>query len=83
MVHAPVIANFSMRCPLQDVNFWGSVYPTHFAVPHLKKTGGRIVVNSSSAGWVAMPRMSFYNVYTLSDILVILLLYDLISSDPV
>ncbi|ONK77830.1 uncharacterized protein A4U43_C02F11170 [Asparagus officinalis] len=55
---ATEITNFN---PVMDINFWGSVYPTHFAIQHLKKTGGRIVVNSSAAGWVAMPRMSFYN----------------------
>ncbi|MFS7943985.1 putative 11-beta-hydroxysteroid dehydrogenase [Helianthus anomalus] len=22
---------------MQDINFWGSVYPTHFAIPHLMK----------------------------------------------
>ncbi|EHA8589640.1 putative 11-beta-hydroxysteroid dehydrogenase [Cocos nucifera] len=47
--------------PVLDVNFWGSIYPTYFALPHLKQTRGRIVVNSSSAGWLPMPRMSFYN----------------------
>ncbi|XP_057494145.1 11-beta-hydroxysteroid dehydrogenase-like 2 [Actinidia eriantha] len=29
-----------------DVNFWGSIYPTYFAIPHLKRTKGIIVVNS-------------------------------------
>nr|XP_010929562.1 11-beta-hydroxysteroid dehydrogenase 1B isoform X2 [Elaeis guineensis] len=47
--------------PVLDVNFWGSIYPTYFALPHLKQTRGRIVVNSSSSGWLPMPRMSFYN----------------------
>uniref|UniRef100_A0ACD5UPU1 Uncharacterized protein n=1 Tax=Avena sativa TaxID=4498 RepID=A0ACD5UPU1_AVESA len=44
-----------------DVNFWGTVHPTHAALPHLKKSGGKIFVNSSAAGMLAMPRMSFYN----------------------
>jgi NADP-dependent 3-hydroxy acid dehydrogenase YdfG len=48
---------------LQDVNFWGTVHPTHAALPHLKKSGGKIFVNSSVAGMLAMPRMSFYNVH--------------------
>jgi NADP-dependent 3-hydroxy acid dehydrogenase YdfG len=47
---------------LQDVNFWGTVHPTHAALPHVKKSGGKIFVNSSAAGMLAMPRMSFYNV---------------------
>ncbi|KAK1319151.1 11-beta-hydroxysteroid dehydrogenase 1A [Acorus calamus] len=52
------ITNFA---PVMDVNFWGSVYPTYFALPHLKRSRGRIVVIASAAGWLPMPRMSFYN----------------------
>jgi NAD(P)-dependent dehydrogenase (short-subunit alcohol dehydrogenase family) len=48
---------------LQDVNFWGTVHPTHAALPHLKNSGGKIFVNSSAAALLAMPRMSFYNVH--------------------
>lgn len=48
---------------LQAVNFWGAVHPTHCALPHLKKSGGKIFVNSSAAAVLAMPRMSFYNVH--------------------
>jgi NAD(P)-dependent dehydrogenase (short-subunit alcohol dehydrogenase family) len=48
---------------VQDVNFWGAVHPTHCALPHLKKSGGKIFVNSSAAAVLAMPRMSFYNVH--------------------
>ncbi|XP_068667279.1 11-beta-hydroxysteroid dehydrogenase A-like [Aristolochia californica] len=55
---APDLSNFS---PVMDVNFWGAIYPTYFATPHLKKTRGRVVVNASSAGWLPVPRMSFYN----------------------
>ncbi|XP_054793639.1 LOW QUALITY PROTEIN: 11-beta-hydroxysteroid dehydrogenase-like 4A [Prosopis cineraria] len=47
--------------PIMDVNFWGSVYATHFAVSHLKKQRGKIVVISSTAAWYPTPRMSFYN----------------------
>jgi NAD(P)-dependent dehydrogenase (short-subunit alcohol dehydrogenase family) len=47
----------------QAVNFWGAVHPTHCALPHLKKSGGKIFVNSSAAAVLAMPRMSFYNVH--------------------
>ncbi|KAJ3675803.1 hypothetical protein LUZ60_004845 [Juncus effusus] len=45
---------------LMDVNFWGSVYPTYYAIPYLKETKGRVVVMSSVAGYTAFPRMSFY-----------------------
>ncbi|KAI3943611.1 hypothetical protein MKX01_039239 [Papaver californicum] len=45
---------------LMNVNFWGSVYPTHFAVPHLKKSKGKIVVIASLASWLYSPQMIFY-----------------------
>ncbi|KAL4570093.1 hypothetical protein LXL04_025744 [Taraxacum kok-saghyz] len=48
--------------PVMDVNFWGSVYSTHFAIPHLMRTGGKIVVNASSAGVLHPPKGGFYNV---------------------
>ncbi|KAI4343583.1 hypothetical protein L6164_010917 [Bauhinia variegata] len=47
--------------PILDVNFWGSVYATHFAIPYLRKSRGRIVVISSLAAWYPTPKMSFYN----------------------
>ncbi|XP_042509962.1 11-beta-hydroxysteroid dehydrogenase A-like [Macadamia integrifolia] len=46
--------------PLMDVNFWGSIYPTYFAIPHLKKCSGKIIVNASVAGWMIVPRGSVY-----------------------
>ncbi|XP_066398159.1 11-beta-hydroxysteroid dehydrogenase 1A-like isoform X3 [Miscanthus floridulus] len=47
---------------LQDINFWGSVQTTFAALPHLKRSRGRIVVTASATGWNPVPRMSFYNV---------------------
>ncbi|CAO2818170.1 unnamed protein product [Amaranthus hypochondriacus] len=47
--------------PVMDINFWGSVYTTRFAIPHLRNTRGKIVVMSSSASWIPLPRESFYN----------------------
>lgn len=47
--------------PIMDINFWGSVYTTRFAVPHLRNTGGRIIVLSSPASSLPTPRMSLYN----------------------
>ncbi|KAI3728418.1 hypothetical protein L6452_17055 [Arctium lappa] len=47
--------------PVMDINFWGSVYPTQFAIPHLKKTKGKIIVNASSAGLLNLPKGGFYN----------------------
>ncbi|KAL4559808.1 hypothetical protein LXL04_031954 [Taraxacum kok-saghyz] len=46
---------------IMDVNFWGSVYATHFALPHLKKCKGRIIVIGSTGGWFNMPGLSVYN----------------------
>ncbi|GKC73863.1 11-beta-hydroxysteroid dehydrogenase-like protein 2, partial [Tanacetum coccineum] len=44
-----------------DVNFWGSVNVTHFALPHLRKSKGRIVVIGSCGGWFCTPKVSVYN----------------------
>lgn len=46
----------------QDVNFWGAVHGTLHAIPHLKKSKGRIIVIASTCGWFPLPRTSFYNV---------------------
>ncbi|KDP22587.1 hypothetical protein JCGZ_26418 [Jatropha curcas] len=54
----PDITNFT---PTMDINFWGSVYSSHFAIPHLKRTKGKIIVIASCASWLPTPRMSFYN----------------------
>ncbi|XP_017233884.2 11-beta-hydroxysteroid dehydrogenase A-like [Daucus carota subsp. sativus] len=45
---------------VMDVNFWGSVYSTQFAIPHLKQSRGKIIVISSNAGWYSCPRLSIY-----------------------
>ncbi|PWA80698.1 glucose/ribitol dehydrogenase [Artemisia annua] len=47
--------------PVMGINFWGSVYPTHFAIPHLMKTKGKIVVNASAGGILNPPKANFYN----------------------
>jgi short-subunit dehydrogenase len=38
-----------------DVNFYGAVYCTYYALPHLKKTRGRVVAISSVGGKAAIP----------------------------
>jgi short-subunit dehydrogenase len=38
-----------------DVNFYGAVYCTYYALPHLKKTRGRLVAISSVGGKAAIP----------------------------
>ncbi|XP_050376852.1 11-beta-hydroxysteroid dehydrogenase A-like [Argentina anserina] len=47
--------------PAMDVNFWGSVYSTYFAIPHLKWSQGRIIEIASAAGWLRVPRLSMYS----------------------
>jgi short-subunit dehydrogenase len=46
---------------LMQVNFWGSVYCTHAALPHLKQSHGRIVAVSSLAGLVGVPGRTAYS----------------------
>ena len=38
-----------------DVNFYGAVYCTYYALPHLKQTKGRVVAISSLGGKAALP----------------------------
>ncbi|XBI55727.1 hypothetical protein VPH35_037479 [Triticum aestivum] len=46
---------------LMDINFWGHVYPTRYAIPHLKKTHGRIVGVTSNSSYIFIGRNTFYN----------------------
>ncbi|KAJ4843087.1 hypothetical protein Tsubulata_019150 [Turnera subulata] len=46
---------------VMDTNFWGAAYTTHFAIPHLKDTRGKIIAISSVSAWLPSPRMSVYN----------------------
>ncbi|GLT29129.1 hypothetical protein SLA2020_040150 [Shorea laevis] len=55
---ATQVSNFS---PVMNINFWDSVYSTHFAVPHLRKSKGKIIVIASAAGWLPVQKMSFYS----------------------
>jgi short-subunit dehydrogenase len=43
-----------------QVNLLGSIYCTHFALPHLKKTRGRLVAVSSITGKAGVPTRSVY-----------------------
>ncbi|PRP88281.1 short-chain dehydrogenase/reductase family protein [Planoprotostelium fungivorum] len=43
-----------------EVNFWGCVYPTIKALPHLRKAGGAICVISSLASILPTPRRALY-----------------------
>ncbi|XP_043694991.1 11-beta-hydroxysteroid dehydrogenase A-like [Telopea speciosissima] len=53
----PDVTNF---VPVMDINFWGSIYPTYYAIPHLKRCKGKIIVNASVAGWMTAPRGTVY-----------------------
>jgi short-subunit dehydrogenase len=45
---------------LMTVNLWGSVWCTHAALPHLKRSRGQIVAVSSLAGLVGVPGRTAY-----------------------
>lgn len=44
-----------------DINFWGTVYSIHFAVPHLRQSRGKIIVMASCNGWLPTAHTSIYN----------------------
>ena len=46
---------------LMDVNFWGAVYTTKFALPHLLKSQGSVVGISSIAGKKGLPGRTGYS----------------------
>eukprot|EP00897_Mesotaenium_endlicherianum_P008383 jgi/Mesen1/7573/ME000392S06839 len=46
---------------VMDITFWGQVFPTYYALPHLKRARGRIVVVASIAAFIPFPRMAIYN----------------------
>mmetsp|Transcript_31784 Transcript_31784/g.23535 ORF Transcript_31784/g.23535 Transcript_31784/m.23535 type:complete len:163 (+) Transcript_31784:364-852(+) len=43
-----------------EVNFYGYLYPTKFALPHLKQTQGQIVVMSSYSGEIGLSNRTAY-----------------------
>jgi short-subunit dehydrogenase len=46
---------------LMDVNFWGAVYCTKYALPHLLKVRGSVVGVSSVAGFKGLPGRTGYS----------------------
>ena len=46
---------------LMDINFWGTVYCTKFALPYLLKTKGAVVGVSSIAGFKGLPGRTGYS----------------------
>jgi short-subunit dehydrogenase len=54
------LSGFASGETVMQVNFWGSVYCTYYALPYLKETKGRIVVIISGAGKFVTPTSIFY-----------------------
>ncbi len=46
---------------VMDINFWGTVYSTKYALPHLLKTNGSVVGISSVAGFKGLPGRTGYS----------------------
>jgi short-subunit dehydrogenase len=53
--------DISVLKKLMDINFWGTVYCTKYALPHITKTKGSIVGVSSVAGYKGLPGRSGYS----------------------
>jgi short-subunit dehydrogenase len=54
-------ADLSVLRQLMDVNFWGMVYCTKYALPYLLKEKGSVVGVSSIAGYKGLPGRSGYS----------------------
>jgi short-subunit dehydrogenase len=54
------VSDLSVYERLMQVNFLGSVYPTSFALPHLKASRGQVVAVSSLAGLTGVPGRTGY-----------------------
>lgn len=46
---------------LMELNYWGSVWPIHAALPYLAATRGRVVAVSSVAGLIGVPGRTAYS----------------------
>ncbi|KAK7318297.1 hypothetical protein RJT34_02996 [Clitoria ternatea] len=55
------LRDVSEYTPIMDINFWGAVYGSVYAIPHLKNSKGKIIVIASGCGWFPLPRLSVYN----------------------
>jgi short-subunit dehydrogenase len=54
-------ADLKVLKAVMDVNFWGTVYCTKYALPHLLKSQGSVVGVSSIAGYKGLPGRSGYS----------------------
>ena len=55
------VENLAWYDELMRINFWGSVWCTHAALPHLKAAQGKIVAVSSLAGLIGVPGRTAYS----------------------
>lgn len=55
------LENLDILKRLMDINFWGTVYCTHYALPALLKTRGTVVGISSIAGYRGLPGRTGYS----------------------
>jgi NAD(P)-dependent dehydrogenase (short-subunit alcohol dehydrogenase family) len=55
------IADVSIFERLMRLNYLGSVYPTFHALPHLKRSRGRLVAVASMAGLIGVPTRTGYS----------------------
>ncbi|CAN5770598.1 SDR family oxidoreductase [soil metagenome] len=55
------VDNLAWYEELMRINFWGSVWCTHAALPHLKAVRGSIVAVSSLAGLIGVPGRTAYS----------------------
>lgn len=55
------VQNLSLYEELMRTNYFGAIYPTFYALPHLKKSRGRIVAVSSVAGLTGVPERTGYS----------------------
>jgi NAD(P)-dependent dehydrogenase (short-subunit alcohol dehydrogenase family) len=55
------VTDLSIFEQLMRINYLGAVYCTHFALPHLKKTGGLLVAVSSLTGKTGVPTRTGYS----------------------
>jgi len=54
-------AELSVIRELMDINFWGTVYCTKYALPHIRRNRGTIVGVSSIAGYRGLPARTGYS----------------------
>ncbi|MDO9193645.1 MAG: SDR family oxidoreductase [Undibacterium sp.] len=55
------VENLAWYEELMRINFWGSLWCTHAALPHLKAARGKIVAVSSLAGLIGVPGRTAYS----------------------